>query len=398
MVKLSWPAFCFVFILEVLAIASIALDVHVAVVIALWCSWVFGLAAFLCSVYSCRGFLATKELQKAVQRGDIHSAAWLLRKGELAHAPSDVLHYARDIGIARLLIDAGADVNARWLGETHGGTPLCYAVVRNDLAVAKLFVDAGAELDVAAENGMTPILCARSLAMAQLLVNGGADCRRQALNGATVLHMAVSRRSVELVRYFASIVGPNVRGPHQSTALYNATPDTIKELIALGCDIDARDEFGGTVLHCVAQQDRLQEIALLLACHLSPSCMERSGSTPIELCHSRAAAALFLAAGSDKGRCRFQPNDDEVCLARRDIALQRMGLIRARSFEICLALHSLDLPALLMCTILEFACAPFAVCVPFHLKWNLAVTVKHAQQVENWVSARSSDDWDRIDV
>jgi hypothetical protein len=87
---------------------------------------------------------------------------------------------------------------------------------------------------------------------------------------------------------------------------------------------------------------------------------------------SNEAAALLLAAGAHrKARCDFEPTADEIAEARRRIARERVDLIRARAFEVCVALESLELPALLMCEILEFACAPFAACVPFHHKWNI---------------------------
>jgi hypothetical protein len=94
--------------------------------------------------------------------------------------------------------------------------------------------------------------------------------------------------------------------------------------------------------------------------------------------------------GAQKGRCPFEPSADEIAEARRRIARERVDLIRARAFEVCVALESLELPALLMCEILEFACAPFAACVPFHHKWDIVVAVKHHESsASQWSSARS---------
>jgi hypothetical protein len=40
-----------------------------------------------------------------------------------------------------------------------------------------------------------------------------------------------------------------------------------------------------------------------------------------------------------------------------------------------MALDALALPALVMCEIVEFACAPLAAWVQFHHKWEIVVTV-----------------------
>jgi hypothetical protein len=123
----------------------------------------------------------------------------------------------------------------------------------------------------------------------------------------------------------------------------------------------------------------------------------------LKLCKSNEAAALLLAAGAQKqkGDCDFEPTADEIAEARRRIARERVDLIRSRAFEVCVALEPLELPALVMCEILEFACAPFAACVPFHHKWDIVVAVKHHEPFAQWSSARSRssststscDDW-----
>lgn len=67
----------------------------------------------------------------------------------------------------------------------------------------------------------------------------------------------------------------------------------------------------------------------------------------------------------------------EVEHARKRVCKARIGLIRWRASEICIALHSLELSALEMVAIIDEACAPFANCVPFHAKWQIVVAVKH---------------------
>jgi uncharacterized protein len=55
-------------------------------------------------------------------------------------------HYPNGSAIVRLLVDAGADVNARFVGG-HRETPLHWAASSDDVAVLDALLDAGAEID-----------------------------------------------------------------------------------------------------------------------------------------------------------------------------------------------------------------------------------------------------------
>jgi ankyrin repeat protein len=78
--------------------------------------------------------------------------------------------------IARLLLDAGADPNARTEGDT-GETPLHWAASNDDLEVAEVLVDAGADIEAANGSIGTPLANAVGYAcwhVARLLVQRGA--------------------------------------------------------------------------------------------------------------------------------------------------------------------------------------------------------------------------------
>jgi ankyrin repeat protein len=55
----------------------------------------------------------------------------------------------------------------------------------------------------------------------------------------------------------------------------------------------------------------------------------------------------------------------------------RIALIRERATDVCIAMAALNLPALLSVLIVQYACAPFSSCVRFGAKWALVTAVKH---------------------
>jgi ankyrin repeat protein len=74
-------------------------------------------------------------------------------------AMSPLLYAARDgrLDVARLLLDAGANVN---LTDANAITPLITAIVNNRVDVAKLFVERGADITLADWYGRTPLWAA----------------------------------------------------------------------------------------------------------------------------------------------------------------------------------------------------------------------------------------------
>ncbi len=58
---------------------------------------------------------------------------------------NDLFGMANDIGITRLLLERGADVNR---GNDHGWTKLHQAGYGNDSELARLLLDAGARTDL----------------------------------------------------------------------------------------------------------------------------------------------------------------------------------------------------------------------------------------------------------
>ncbi len=124
------------------------------------------------------------------------------RRGVVGETP---LHWAAHNGhtnVCRLLLDAGAEVNADEIG-LYGGKPLHWAAEKQ-ANVVRLLLDRGAAVDgrnaraAATYHGFTPLIwCASqsddSAACAQLLIDAGADVHATDAGGRNGLDWATGR-------------------------------------------------------------------------------------------------------------------------------------------------------------------------------------------------------------
>jgi mono/diheme cytochrome c family protein len=117
-------------------------------------------------------------------------------------AGSTLLHHAAGfgtVGTMALLLDAGADVNAK---NRRGSTPLHWAI--DDEAKVRLLLARGANVNAKQLEGRTPLyqaaLLGNGLAIVRLLLANGADPNRAMANGRTPLMAAAARGDVDEMR------------------------------------------------------------------------------------------------------------------------------------------------------------------------------------------------------
>lgn len=102
--------------------------------------------------------------------------------------------------MSKLLIGAKADVNAI---DNYGKTALVYAIVNDRLEIAKLLIDSGASLYVINNDASTALMSAvfhNRLEMAKVLIDSGADLDAVNNNGRTALMIAMDRKNEEMIK------------------------------------------------------------------------------------------------------------------------------------------------------------------------------------------------------
>ena len=215
-------------------------------------------------------------------------AVVVLAAGACAAHAGDLFQSIRadDRADLRRQLAAAADVNAR---DNHGNTPLIYASGFGSLEAVRLLLDSGA--DANARNGLDAtglVWAAADLAKVQLLLSHGADVH--------------ARTRLE-------------RTPLMVAAACDGCSESVRLLIEKGADVRARDKGGTTALALAAQAGDADSIRLLLAHGADPRKASESGLTPLMLaltnCSLRGAADLIAhgagvnAANSSGGTVKF---------------------------------------------------------------------------------------------
>jgi ankyrin repeat protein len=108
--------------------------------------------------------------------------------------------YHHDKELAKMLIEAGADVNAR---NNRGETPLEKAIYHGYEELAKMLIEAGADVNARNNRGKTPLMLTVITAnlglavfveeLAKMLIQAGADVNARDNDGRTALDMAKTR-------------------------------------------------------------------------------------------------------------------------------------------------------------------------------------------------------------
>ena len=190
--------------------------------------------------------------------------------------------------IAKMLLDAGADVNARSMDERQN-TPLIAAAQSDSEELVKLLIDSGAEIEARNFYTATPLLedCwEHSFSSVKLLVAAGADIEASNSLGVTPVAMAASEGCEEIVAFLLQC-GATIdkADSYGSLPFMDAsrccTPKTIASLMPRAVDLETRGWFDRTALHFAAEGGNLRAIDFMLDLGADLEARDKDGLTPI---------------------------------------------------------------------------------------------------------------------
>ncbi|CAM9383207.1 unnamed protein product [Pylaiella littoralis] len=196
------------------------------------------------------------------------------------------------VGIAKTVIEHGADVNAAY---TDGRRPLFYAARAGWEDMVSLLCVEGAAVDALDGQGWTALQCALQLghaAATRALLTAGADVsRRCSESGLTALDMAAIRGRVDIakavIKHGADVIGANTDGWSPLFYAAHAGREEIVSLLCLeGAAVDALDDLGWTALHWAVELGHAAATRALLA----------AGADVSRRCSGSGMSALDLAA------------------------------------------------------------------------------------------------------
>ena len=183
--------------------------------------------------------------------------------------------------IAKLLIEKGADVNAK---SDQGNTPLHYIMkssknkdlTQNREALVKLLIDNGADPHIANDNGETPVdFLDLDDSTNKMILN-------MVMND---LFSAIRNDDLELV---SQLIGDDVNKKYSNdttalhvAAFYDAI-EVARNLVEKGADINAKNYMDYTPLHFAAINDSSKVASFLIKSNANRDAVGNDGMTPIE--------------------------------------------------------------------------------------------------------------------
>jgi ankyrin repeat protein len=224
----------------------------------------------------------------AIERGDLAAVRALLDDGRKAdtlieygeHKITPLMSAAWNgrPAIAKLLIERGADVNAR--ASDDGQTALHNAAARGFDDVLTVLIAAGADVnarDTRQNTALSTAVFQGNVEMAGLLIKAKADLKGS-LYGMTPLMMAASTGNVEMIRFLAQSgadVNFSPAGEYGGrtpllAAVGGGHVDAVKALIELKANVNARAKDGETPLKAAQEAKNAEIVAVLKAAGARP--------------------------------------------------------------------------------------------------------------------------------
>jgi len=231
-------------------------------------------------------------LFRAIDKDDINTVKKLIKEGVDVNAcwkgytpltylievmkydDCDSCDYKETKEIARLLVEAGADVNAK----LNDWPLLLEAVGFGDINLVKLFLEHGANISETNDLGQNALIIAVSYGdynMAKFLIDNGIDVNKKDEDGVTALMEAAYGDRTDIVDLLIKAhADVNARHVGDITALMEAcdncsisdrdSVELVTKLIEAGADVNAVNEYGKTALSYAMKGKSPKVIEVLL--------------------------------------------------------------------------------------------------------------------------------------
>jgi ankyrin repeat protein len=209
------------------------------------------------------------EMHNAVDAGDLNKVKALLAADPTllesqADDGSTPLHIAclkNQAAVANLLIDKGANVNAR---DNWNHTPLhnAMSVFGQDINLIKHLIAEGTHINAQGNRGDTPLEWSAAdrgnVDVTRLLIDSGADINLCAKGAISILHRAIKNNQIETAKLLIERGAKlNLKDPYgrieiHLAALHNSV-GLVQSLLEHGVDVDALDGHNHTALYYAAK-------------------------------------------------------------------------------------------------------------------------------------------------
>ncbi len=258
------------------------------------------------------------EIHRAIEAGDLALVKQILKSDPSALTERDnnqfrelPIHIAAQTGnieIAKLLLEAGADIDA---GDSDNSTALGVAAMRKHGEMVAFLIERGADINRRDRKADCPLSFAvygRDEAIIQQLLDAGADLYFRSPNGETLLHISCAR---------------NVRG-------------FVEHLLENNAEIDAPAANGGTPLGYAAMQGHTDLVQLLLDRGANPSPGQPGDITPLIFTTWRnqvECARILLENGAKVNHPSYN-NNTAVLIAAENSSPEMIELLLEHGAEV----------------------------------------------------------------
>jgi ankyrin repeat protein len=244
-------------------------------------------------------------------RAAIAAGSHLESHDERGRTPLHVAVSHRRIEAVEILLDAGADLEARE-AASPGYRPLHRACLPHpitgeagDVLLIDRLLERGARPDAADEKGVTPLhLCVPwcDAELVERVIASGAGAGAADRSGTTPLHVACRRGARgdadRLLDDDGEIPAPT-RGRRADTALARLEDVAVLEVLTLEeADVNAGDRHGLTPLHVAAERGNVGAVRHLLESGARPDVTDEYTVTPLHRTSDARIVELLLEAGA----------------------------------------------------------------------------------------------------